>query len=280
MSLVRMNFQSKYLGNFTNINILLPDRPRAADPREFYSQGKKYKTVWLLHGTGGDCNEWLNMSRIMMYASERDLIVVMVSAMNSNYVNWPKFGMGYNWYDFLTEELMPMVYGWYPASDKREDNFIAGLSMGGRGTLTTAFNHPELFAGAAVLSACPVEYTPEGLTDEALSKGGFMGERTKLILENAGGVEGFLSGPENIWEIAPRLIKEGVELPRFYFSTGGDDKRVVENYKTWIPYSESIGLDAKYEIIPGYAHEWRFWDLAIQNAFDYFGLPIVNAFAI
>lgn len=275
MSLVKMNFQSKYLGNFTNINILLPDRPRQADPKEYYSSGKKYKTVWLFHGTGGDCNEWLNMSRIMMYASERDLIVVMVSAMNSNYVNWPKFGMGYMFYDFLTEELMPLVYNWFPASDKREDNFIAGLSMGGRGTATTAFNHPELFAGAAILSASPVEYT-----EEELNQGGYMGKRTQICVENAGGVEAFLNSPENVWEISKKCVEDGVELPKLYFATGGDDTRVLENLKKWIPYADSIGLKAEYEVIPGYAHEWRFWDLAIQKAFDYFDLPIVNAFAI
>jgi Na+-driven multidrug efflux pump len=45
-----------------------------------------------------------------------------------------------------------MVYGWLPVSARREDNFIAGLSMGGRGTIKYAVNHPERFAAAAVLS--------------------------------------------------------------------------------------------------------------------------------
>lgn len=61
-------------------------------------------------------------------------------------------------YDYLTEELMPLIYGWFPASDRREDNFIAGLSMGGRGAIKYTVNHPELFAAAAVLSAVPVDF--------------------------------------------------------------------------------------------------------------------------
>ena len=89
--------------------------------------------------------KWIN-------ASEKNLIVVMPSALNSNYANWPAFGTGFNMFDYLTEELMPLIYNWFPASDKREDNYIAGLSMGGRGTCVYAFNHPEKFAGAAILS--------------------------------------------------------------------------------------------------------------------------------
>ena len=61
-------------------------------------------------------------------------------------------------YDYFTKELMPLVYGWLPVSDKREDNFIAGLSMGGRGTIKFAVNFPQLFAAAAVLSAVPVPF--------------------------------------------------------------------------------------------------------------------------
>ena len=61
--------------------------------------------------------------------------------------------MGYDMFDYLTEELMPLIYGWLPVSDKREDNFISGLSMGGGGALKYAVNHPEKFAAAAILSA-------------------------------------------------------------------------------------------------------------------------------
>ena len=59
-------------------------------------------------------------------------------------------------WDYLTEELMPLVYNWFPASSKREDNFIAGLSMGGSGAIQYAVGHPDKFAAAAILSNAPV----------------------------------------------------------------------------------------------------------------------------
>ena len=152
MALVQMNFESRYLNNNHEISIILPDMPRDKTPAEFYGSGKKYKVLWLLHGTFGDHTDWIRKSNIELYACEKDLIVVMPSALNSNYAEWAKFSIGFDMYHYLTEELMPLVYNWFPASDKREDNFIAGLSMGGRGTLVYALNHPEKFAAAANFS--------------------------------------------------------------------------------------------------------------------------------
>ena len=130
MALIHMNFNSKYLSGNTDVNILLPDCSGKQEPDAFYGSGKKYPVLWLLHGTFGDYSDWLRKSNVELYAAEKNLMVVMPSAQNADYANWPGFGIGYHAYDYLTEELMPLVYGWLPASDKREDNFIAGLSMG------------------------------------------------------------------------------------------------------------------------------------------------------
>ena len=54
MSLVQMNFESQYLGVNHEISVILPDKPRTLTPGEFYGSGKKYKVLWLLHGTFGD----------------------------------------------------------------------------------------------------------------------------------------------------------------------------------------------------------------------------------
>ena len=53
MSLIHYNFESQYLNNNTDVNIILPDKPRDKTPEQFYGSGKKYKVLWLLHGTFG-----------------------------------------------------------------------------------------------------------------------------------------------------------------------------------------------------------------------------------
>lgn len=272
MALVSMNFESKYLGNNTEINVILPDLPRNMSPAEFYESGKKYPVVWLLHGTFGDHSDWIRKSRVELFACERDVIVVTFSAMNSNYLNWPNFGMGYMAWDFLFEELMPMIYGWYPASKKREDNFIAGLSMGGGGTIQYCVAHPEKFAAAAVLSSSPKnihEMDPTGENDSLGSS------RQKNLYETMGGFENYMNSPANAWDDIKKFT-EMKDPPRLYFTTGGNDflKKYYDDFEA---YAKSIGLEAEFETVPGFEHEWRFWDIAIEKAFDFFGLEKIGA---
>ena len=266
MALVNLNFESQYLNGNTEVSIILPDKPRDQGPTQFYGNGHKYKVLWLLHGTFGDHTDWLRKSSIELYACEKDLIVVMPSALNSDYTNWDHCMMGYAMYDFLTEELMPLVYNWFPASDKREDNYISGLSMGGEGALIYALGHSQRFAAAAVLSWAPRNYVRL-----LAAPGGIQEQRLLDSIANAGGVDKFLASGENCWQVVADKVKAGADLPRLYFTCGTNDF-LYDWFTEFRAYAGEIGLEAKFEEIEGYTHEWRFWDLTIQRAFEFFGL--------
>lgn len=274
MSILTLNFESEHLKSNHEISVILPNKPRNISAREYYESGKKYKVLWLLHGTFGDHTDWVRRTNIELYACEKDLIVVMPSALNSNYSNWDKAMMGFGMYDYLTEELMPLIYNWLPASDKREDNFIAGLSMGGRGTIKYAVNHPEKFAAAAVLSAAPVDFSQ--LTEEDLNKDDMFTERLRGMVENAGGLASFIDSSENVWDIMNSLAGSG-KLPRLLFACGTGDTMIYENLKTFKSHTEKVGIEAEFWTLDGYGHEWRFWDLAIQHALEFFGLEDTGA---
>ena len=273
MALLNLNFMSMYLYGNTEITVILPDVDYTGRPEDFYSSGEKYKVLWLLHGTYGDHTDWLRKSNIELYATEKKLAVVMASGLNSNYSNWPKTMLGYNMYDFLTKELMPLVYGWLPVSDKREDNFIAGLSMGGRGTIKFAVNFPEKFAAAATLSAAPVDFAKLGHG----VKRPFLDldePRMQSTIENAGGLEAYVNSEENVWRILEGYVRKGRqdELPRLFFACGEADEMIYANFREFREHFDGIGLKAEWFTAPGYKHEWRFWDLAIQKALVFFGL--------
>ncbi|MDD2956084.1 MAG: alpha/beta hydrolase-fold protein [Oscillospiraceae bacterium] len=264
MALLNLNFESEYLAGNTEVTVILPDKTGNKSPADFYGSGKKYPVLWLLHGTWGDHSDWLRRTRIELYAYERDVIVVMPSALNSNYANWPAFSLGYRMYDYLFEELMPLVHNWLPASDRREDNYVAGLSMGGMGACVYAFGRPEKFSGAAVLSYAPVNFDTLGETMPDLM------ERMSGSFANYGGREGFMDSVENTWARAAEKAKTG-ELPPLYVACGEEDK-LFPLYLEFKAYAEKIGLAATFESAPGYRHEWRFWDQYIEKAMDFFGL--------
>ena len=265
MALLNFNFESYYLQGNTNVSIVLPDRPRDQDPGSYYRDGKKYQVIWLLHGTYGDNTDWMRKSMVELYAREKNLILVMPAALNSNYSNWPKFSLGFDMYNFLIEELMPIVYNWFPAaSDKREDNYIAGLSMGGRGALVYGLNAPEKFAAVACLSAAPFDI--EHIDEE---KDDYKAKRMEVIVENAGNMDSYLASRDNSWRLCKELAGSP-KLPRFYFACGKDD-HLYGGWQKFRAFCEEAGFKATFEDFDGYKHEWRFWDLTIQRAIEFFG---------
>ena len=265
MAYMQFDFESEYLRGNTTISVILPDKPAGVTPGEFYGSGRRYPVLWLLHGTSGDHSDWVRKTNIERYACERNLAVVMPSALNSNYANWESFSIGYNMYDFLTEELMPLAQHWFPISDRREDNYIAGLSMGGRGTCVYAFNHPERFAGAAILSQAPRDLEWDRVNEPAFYA------RTQGCVANRGGMEEYLASYENTWRVLDEAVAKGVDLPRLYFACGKADM-LYGSFLHFREHAAAIGLEAAFEEIEGYRHEWPFWDLAIERALDHFGI--------
>lgn len=263
MTLLHLNHKSKYLEGNTDVNILLPELPRSAEPEAFYSSGKRYPVLWLLHGTGGDYTTWLRRSGIERYAEDKQIIVVMPSAQNANYADWETFANGYRSYSMLTEELMPLVQGWLPASSKREDNFLAGNSMGGRGACIYAWNYPEKFAAAYIMSASPQDMRTH-LGDP------FFAKRNRNMVANFGGMEGFLGSPQNLWDMTEEMAKKGEALPKLYFACGKADPLAYEDFTRFRARAEALSLPARFREVEGYSHEWAFWDWCIQDALALF----------
>ena len=262
MARIQLSYPGYGLASIDMIAPQYGDSPRDAQiSREDYYAGK-LPVLWLLHGGMGCSSDWLRFTEVERFAAEKRLFVVSISGENGAYVDMAR---GAHWESILTEYVWDMIHDMFPlASERPEDNSIAGLSMGGRGTCVYAFNHPDKFAAAAILSSCPrdVMFDMQNKTS--------MWARTQGSIENRGGLEEYLASYENTWRILDEKAHTG-ELPRLYFAIGKDDF-LYESFKHFRAHAEEIGLDAEFEEIEGYKHEWRFWDLTIQKALTFFGL--------
>ena len=56
------------------------------------------------------------------------------------------------------------------------------------------------------------------------------------------------------------------------FACGEDDAVLYGLFCDFQKHAQEIGLKAHWYSLPGYGHEWRFWDLGIQEAIRFFGL--------
>ncbi|MCD8069397.1 MAG: alpha/beta hydrolase [Lachnospiraceae bacterium] len=295
MALFTLNIFSKYLMGNTTVSVIMPRvSTEEEDPAAFYRSGQKYKVLWLLHGSCGDATDWIRNTNICRYAEARDLIVVTPSVLNSDYSNYVSFADGFRVWDYITKELMPLIHNWLPASDKKEDNFVGGMSMGGNGALMLALGHPELFGGAMILSSTAREI--EYLRPYADMKAGEFREAAKDPVRFPGPngtgmrpkevnqvakydtVGDFLNSPENAWDRFTEAAQNGTLIP-MYVSCGTKDKNVYPRFLRFREYAQKLGVTNMYfKEIEGFRHEYALWNTELECAMDYFGITACHDF--
>ncbi|HSW99517.1 MAG TPA: alpha/beta hydrolase family protein [Patescibacteria group bacterium] len=114
------------------------------------SSAKKYPALWLLHG-GGDNNEsWTKNTDIETLAVKHQVIVVMPdTSWCSGYSDWYDT-TGPRWETYLTNDLRNLLDSKYAVDGSNAA--VAGLSMGGLGSLKLAEQHPDMFKAVASFS--------------------------------------------------------------------------------------------------------------------------------
>lgn len=238
MARVNIKYESKVLGKETGINVVVPEK----------DYDGKYKCLYLLHGLGDDENTWLERSGIEKYAEKHGIVVVMPCAEASFYTNMKK---GYDYYDYIAKELPQFIRETFNVSDKREDNFVAGLSMGGYGALKVGLRECGSFAAIGSLSPCGDIARLEGFD---------------CFLTDAFGDELVVPEEDDILCLAKKVENDPLK-PRIYLGIGLEDF-LYENDKTLRALLEESKFDYTYRESHG-MHNWAFWDEYIQYVLEW-----------
>jgi len=252
MILTEVKFFSETLGLGCTMHVVLPQRPLADAQKK---PRKKLRTLYLLHGHSDDHTAWQRWTSIERYVEGLNLAVVMPAVHLSFYNDMAHGG---KYWQFISEEVPALVRDICPLSSKREDNFVAGLSMGGYGAFKMALTHPDRYAAAASLSGAVDirEVVWENKADPA----------NKAWLEEMRTVFGDLSkvpGSKNDLFTLARKVARGTVKPRLYQCCGTEDDLYPQNVRFRDAMSK-LPLDLTYEEGPG-EHNWAYWDQMIQN---------------
>lgn len=217
--------------------------------KEYYSD-RSLPVLWLLHGARGDAADWPRYSMVEVYAEEKGLIVVCPTGNNGWWVNQ---AAGTAWEDIVTEKLWELVHGMFPTSDKPEDNYIAGLSMGGYGAMRIGLRHPEKYSRIAAFSAgfgIPRRY----------ASGAVKG----LSMEEAfGAPETVLGSQYDEFKAAEERAASREPLPPIYLSCGTKDTLYDINTE-YREHLKKLGYEVTWDEAP-FGHEWRFWDQQVEK---------------
>lgn len=279
MAYLDVQFYSRVLGLSCTMGVILPEPDQGIGVGEAVWDGKTpLPVLYLLHGMSDNHTIWMRRTSLDRYAAGRKMAIVMPAAGRSFYCN-QKYGLDY--LRFLGEELPSICRRFFRISDKREDNFIAGLSMGGYGALKVALNYPDRFSYAASMSGVldPLLMSDvrsyERVTDDAflaeLKQKDYEAYRNAMDFKLCFGSVAEYRGSENdLTALADRLAAQGGPWPNMHISIGMQDYL----YRTNLPFREkldALGIPYTYQEFPG-VHEWAVWDRRIQDVLNW--LPV------
>ncbi len=254
MAFINCDFHSGTLGMASSIKVILPQAPTASMIGMGGSAKKeKYPVLYLLHGLSDDHTIWSRRTSIERYVAEMGIAVVMPNVHRSFYTDMKRGG---KYFSYVSEELPAICQSFFPISDRREDNFIAGLSMGGYGALKIAMSCPERFAAAASLS---------GVTDIGARRGDWQ-ELFSWIF----GDEDIHGTEHDLFHLAEKRMKTGGTRPELFQYCGTEDFLYEDNIK-FRDHLRNIGYEHIYKEKPG-THCWGFWDDTIQDVLKW--LPL------
>ena len=241
-------------------------------PGDYTKSERAYPVTYLLHGYGDADDGWIQFGEINRLADEAiatgkipPMIIVTPDGFQSFYIN---SGDGKTKYeDFFIKELIPHIEKNFKVKSEKRFRGIAGLSMGGFGSLILSLKHPDLFAAAAPLSAAvwsdnDIINLDKGMYNTLFAKS--MGENlvgkdrlTETYLENS---------PFNYIQ---KKTKEELSKVRYWIDCGDDDFLTVGNALLHIELVKK-NVPHEFRMRDG-GHNWTYWRTGIIDALSFIG---------
>lgn len=259
--------KSAILGKDVEYNIYLPSGYESNPTR-------RYPVLYLLHGYTDDETGWTQFGdtqeiadKIISSGEVPPMIIVMPDAGVSWYQN--SFDGKTRYEDFFTTEFVKFIDENYRTRPKKEFRAVAGLSMGGLGTLLMATKHPEMFVAACPLSAAV-------WTDEEVATGNQDQARYDAVFGDlyGKGLKGTDRVTEHYKKNAPIHIvmngnAEELKKVKYYIDCGDDDFLIKGNMALHAAMIDKK-IPHEFRVRDG-GHTWSYWRTALPEVLKFVG---------
>lgn len=245
--------RSNILAMDTGVSVILPyDRPAE-------QQRTPCKVLYLLHGLGDNSDAWRRYTAVEIYAREKGVAVIMPEVQRSFYTDMA-FGM--NYFSYIVEELPQLCGTMFNISTKREDTYIAGLSMGGYGAMKCGLTRPDIYKGCASFS---------GALDIVRVLDEHADVRFKKEFSAVLGMELVIEDHNNLMRLADKVSQlEKNQQPDIFITCGRQDF-LHEGNVAFCDHLDEVELEYEYREWQG-DHTWDFWNESVRQLLD-FWLP-------
>jgi len=249
--IVTRTLESRTLGRAWSYNVYLPTG--------YEESASRYPVLYLLHGNAQSFESWAERGDILATADALiaggeipAAIIVMPDAGTSWYVD-RKEPME----TAILRELIPDVQTQFRTIPARDGRVIAGLSMGGYGSLRFVLRYPDMFAAAALLS--PAIYDPEPPENSSARRVGVFGS------PDFDATVWQALGHPALWD---GYLAKNLPVP-MYIVSGDDDEYFVEaSAMQFYELLRRHGQPAELRIVDG-GHTWDVWRTTVGDAMRY-----------
>lgn len=241
-------------------------------PSDYETSDRTYPVVYLLHGYTDDNTGWLQFGEINRLADAAiedgtipPMIIVMPNADSSWYIN--SYDGKEKYEDFFIKEFMPTIEKTYRIKAEKRYRGIAGLSMGGYGTMILSLKHPELFSAAAPLSAAVFDDTalstmPDQNYENTFAQLFGRGLKGKDRLNHAW-------YDNSVLKIVETKSADEIKKVRYWIDCGDDDFLTKGNCLLHIALTDKA-VPHEFRMRDG-AHNWTYWRTGIIPALAFIG---------
>ena len=259
-----LTIDSKILGKQVKYTIYLPF--------DYETSSRYYPVVYLLHGMGDNDMGWMQFGEANLIADEAiatreipPMILVMPDAGVSFYIN--NFDNSLRYEDFFIQEFMPFIEKTYRIRAEKRFRGIAGLSMGGYGTLNFALKYPDKFSAcvafsAAIFSSESVMQTNEQGWERVMKPlfGPYKEGDARLTAHYKN---------NNAFDITTSKGKEAYNQLRIMLDCGDDDFLTDDNCRLHI-HLNKLGIKHEFRMRDG-AHNWLYWRSGLPVGLKFIG---------
>ena len=232
-------------------------------PPDYETSNRSYPVLYLLHGAGDDQTGWVQFGEVKQIADKAinegvstSLIIVMPDANTGRrgYFNTMKGDFQYE--DFFFKEFIPFIEKTYRIRAEKQYRAVAGLSMGGGGTVLYALHHPEMFAAACPLSASVRTRSADRGRITAADTAGLTTEQITNYLNQ-----------HNALYLIENMPDDKKAAVRWYIDCGDDDFLYEGNSLMHIAMRQKE-IPHEYRVRDG-SHTWQYWREALPEVLGF-----------
>ena len=239
-------------------------------PPDYEISSRRYPVLYLLHGYSDDETGWTQFGEVKAIADRQlakeemtSMIIVMPDAGVSWYMN--SYDNKVLFEDYFIKEFIPHIDATFRTRTDRQYRAVAGLSMGGLGTLLMAMKHPDLFSAAAPLSAAvwtDAEIT--GIPDANWSRGIGLVYGKELKGKERLGIH---YQKNSAIALVNSLKADELKKVRYYIDCGDKDFLIKGNMAL---HAALIDKEIPHEFrVREGIHDWTYWRTALPEVFRF-----------